>query len=253
MNRNSVVVLVAVSLAACQVEDKSSHRITAANILEQQRRYEAELHAEMMGPPIAPYAYRRLTAAVAFNRERQQMETARYARFQLAQKIALAQATSANSLRGDGEIPSDYRQAQFASRMSSQGYHQVRLTNAQQQEAELEPVAEGPISESPVNTSRNQRRSGPSSYREDRVYPARFYQRQMQEDSAAQAEATYNETSAGSIQQQVEPSTPVAIPVPGRPGFVTMGPNTGRMIDVRGYAPGSYVMDPWTKAIIRVP
>jgi len=235
------------------------HKITAQNILDEQRRHEAELHAEMMGPPIAPNDYRRLTAAVAFKREREQMETARYARFQLAQKIALAQASSPNLMRSEGgEVPSDYRQVQFTNRRNASGYRRVQYTNSlRQQEPELEPVAEGPTGESVLPISRLQRASGGVRVsREDRVYPARFYQRQMQEDSAVQAETSYNEANANADatqQQQVDPNTPYAIPVPGRPGFVTMAPKFGGVVDVRGYAPGSYVMDPWTKTIIRVP
>jgi len=201
-----------------------------ANI-EEQRRTEAELLAERNGPPIAQGDYHRLEAALAFKREREQLEQARYARFQWEQKLALAQASSPRMLMSGGEIPSDYRQVEYG---SSGTRRQIAFNR--------KPGLTG------AAYSRVQGASG-----QEWNHPARFYVRQLQEDSATQADAAANANEVGQQAQQADGDAPYAIPVPGRPGYVTMPPKMGGYIDVRGYAPGALVMDPWTKTVIRVP
>jgi hypothetical protein len=46
---------------------------------------------------------------------------------------------------------------------------------------------------------------------------------------------------------------PYAIPVPGKPGFVRSPYSPDKMTDVRGYAPGTEVKDPYTNKIFLVP
>ncbi len=211
------------SLASCANRDRPpSQVITAQNFVEDQRRLAAELRSEACGPAIAPADYKRLMAAMAFKRERAQRELAQFAKFQTDQKLNLAEASAPKMMVTSGEIPSNYRQVEFS---NARTHHRVLSSGVAYSQ-----VGQGS--------------------RQD--YPAGFYRRQMQEDSAAQAETAFNE-NARSQQQQGDPETPYAIPVPGRPGYVTMPPKMGGYIDVRGYAPGAVVMDPWTKTIIRVP
>ncbi len=56
----------------------------------------------------------------------------------------------------------------------------------------------------------------------------------------------------------VAPSTvkgdyPYGVPVPGKPGFVHSPFSPDKMTDVRGYAPGTEVKDPYTGKIFLVP
>jgi len=158
------------------------------------------------------------------------MELARYARFQWEQKLALAQASSPKMLISSGDVPSDYRRVDYA---NSRNHREIAFTRMH-----------GFTGAAYSRVSSDQEGS----------YPARFYQRQLQEDSATQAEADYNANQVSQQSgQQMDQDAPYAIPVPGRPGYVTMPPKMGGYIDVRGYAPGALVMDPWTKTVMRVP
>ena len=46
---------------------------------------------------------------------------------------------------------------------------------------------------------------------------------------------------------------PYGVPVPGKPGFVRSPYSPHKMTDVRGYAPGTEVKDPYTQKIFLVP
>lgn len=46
---------------------------------------------------------------------------------------------------------------------------------------------------------------------------------------------------------------PYGVPVPGKPGFVRSPYSPDKMTDVRGYAPGTEVKDPYTGKIFLVP
>jgi len=232
MKSTTPAVLLVLFVAACESNESSlqTQKKMAAMTLEQGRRDEAELMVERNGPRIASGDYRRLEAAVAFKREKEQLELAEYARFQMQQKIALAQASSPRMVitKGD-EVPSDYRQVEYTNGMDHRDLSYSRKQGF-------------------VGAAYSAMRKA-----RDQNYPARFYVRQLQEDSAAQAQMQeqQNQLTPG---QEINPDdVPYAIPVPGRPGYVTMPPKIGGYIDVRGYAPGSMVMDPWTKTIIRVP
>jgi hypothetical protein len=204
---------------ACTTNVERQHTVeyTPQRILEDQRRQEAEIAAEARGPTIPAADYKRLIAVMQVKRERTQREAAQFAKFQFEQKLALASASSPKLLiAGEGGIPANYRQVDYSGNRTRR---QITYTGGA-----------------------------------SRGYPDKFYQRQIQEESAVQAESEYNEAARASASDQPsEGDSPYAIPVPGRPGFVTMPPKMGGYIDVRGYAPGSYVMDPWTKSIIRVP
>lgn len=207
-------------LSACETADLATQKKMARMFQEDQRRTEASIIAERNGPPIARADYRRLTATLALKREREQTELARYARFQMDQKLALAQASAGKMLIASPNGISAPQQVSYR-------YRKVRAEQATVQESDRAALSEGD-------------------------YPDRFYTRQVQENSVAQAEAEAAATAASSSAQG-EGDAPYAVPVPGKPGFVTIPPKMGGYIDVRGYAPGSLVMDPWTKSIVRVP
>ncbi len=236
MKIKAAAVLLILSLASCASVDNSTQKNMARSILEDQRRHEAELRDEVNGPPMAPADYKRMMVALAFKRERAQVEEARYAKFQMDQKIALAQASSPKMLitNGNGDIPSDYRQVQYGDMRGHRELSSIHRHAGSGFAGGAYSVVQGS--------------SGGG-------YPARFYRRQIQEDSATQAEAAYNANNPNPdlTGQQIDPEAPYAIPVPGRPGYVTMPPKMGGYIDVRGYAPGAMVMDPWTKTVIKVP
>ena len=46
---------------------------------------------------------------------------------------------------------------------------------------------------------------------------------------------------------------PVGKPVPGKPGYVYSPYESGKYVDVGGYAPGSKVKDPYAQKIFIVP
>jgi hypothetical protein len=70
-------------------------------------------------------------------------------------------------------------------------------------------------------------------------------------------ETTTQETSAATA--PTAPATtakgdyPYGVPVPGKPGFVRSPYSPDKMTDVRGYAPGTEVKDPYTQKIFLVP
>jgi hypothetical protein len=66
-----------------------------------------------------------------------------------------------------------------------------------------------------------------------------------QESSAATAPSAPTTTAKGDY--------PYGVPVPGKPGFVRSPYSPDKMTDVRGYAPGTEVKDPYTQKIFLVP
>jgi hypothetical protein len=66
-----------------------------------------------------------------------------------------------------------------------------------------------------------------------------------QDSSAATAPTAPSTTAKGDY--------PYGVPVPGKPGFVRSPYSPDKMTDVRGYAPGTEVKDPYTQKIFLVP
>ena len=58
---------------------------------------------------------------------------------------------------------------------------------------------------------------------------------------------------AQSTQPAAKGDYPYGVPVPGKPGFVRSPYSPDKMTDVRGYAPGTEVKDPYTQKIFLVP
>ncbi len=66
------------------------------------------------------------------------------------------------------------------------------------------------------------------------------------------------ETTTVSAAEKTQPAAakgdyPYGVPVPGKPGFVRSPYSPDKMTDVRGYAPGTEVKDPYTNKIFLVP
>ncbi|MGI8819689.1 MAG: hypothetical protein ACR2ID_02275 [Chthoniobacterales bacterium] len=96
------------------------------------------------------------------------------------------------------------------------------------------------------------------------VKTARQYPPQPQpfQDSAAPREiVTTPPPEVTSSEPQSAPAAPptakgdypYGVPVPGKPGFVRSPYSPDKMTDVRGYAPGTEVKDPYTQKIFLVP
>ncbi len=78
-----------------------------------------------------------------------------------------------------------------------------------------------------------------------------------QPSAPAPATETASENSAPAPSSNAAPKAkgdyPYAVPVPGKPGFVRSPYSPDKMTDVRGYAPGTEVKDPYTQKIFLVP
>ena len=97
-------------------------------------------------------------------------------------------------------------------------------------------------------------------------YPAPTTNYPPQPQPFAQDGAPTNVPPAQTETQETSPATapppstttpkgdyPYGVPVPGKPGFVRSPYSPDKMTDVRGYAPGTEVKDPYTQKIFLVP
>ncbi|MFN2508426.1 MAG: hypothetical protein ABR589_06600 [Chthoniobacterales bacterium] len=69
----------------------------------------------------------------------------------------------------------------------------------------------------------------------------------------APPEQTAATAPTASSTQTAKGDYPYGVPVPGKPGFVRSPYSPDKMTDVRGYAPGTEVKDPYTQKIFLVP
>lgn len=72
-------------------------------------------------------------------------------------------------------------------------------------------------------------------------------------DTAPPDNAPAPAPTAVATTQAAKGDYPYAVPVPGKPGFVRSPFSPDKMTDVRGYAPGTEVKDPYTQKIFLVP
>ena len=75
-------------------------------------------------------------------------------------------------------------------------------------------------------------------------------------DQPPPQDAATTSTTASAAQSTQAPAKgdyPYGVPVPGKPGFVRSPYSPDKMTDVRGYAPGTEVKDPYTQKIFLVP
>lgn len=67
------------------------------------------------------------------------------------------------------------------------------------------------------------------------------------------AAASTPSTTGGTTTQAARGDYPYGVPVPEKPGFVRSPYSPDKLTDVRGYAPGTEVKDPYTGKIFLVP
>jgi len=72
-------------------------------------------------------------------------------------------------------------------------------------------------------------------------------------DPAAVDTAAASTPTTPSTTEAPKGDYPYGVPVPGKPGFVRSPYSPDKMTDVRGYAPGTEVKDPYTQKIFLVP
>jgi len=186
---------------------------------------QAEMHAEANADYISAADEQRIATMLAARSAQEQHELAEYARFQFNQRLALAEA-SAPRIYMSPESNSDEDTA-----------------------AAIESERRGPMLAVNGNATLHGRTQGAYNTGDD---TDRLYVRGVLENSADQS-------VADSANREAEPADntdglPFGQPVPGNPGFVTSptAPTSG-YIDVRGFEPGSEVVDPYTRRPMRVP
>lgn len=72
-------------------------------------------------------------------------------------------------------------------------------------------------------------------------------------DQPPATETTTTTTAPAEKTAAAKGDYPYGVPVPGKPGFVRSPYSPDKMTDVRGYAPGTEVKDPYTNKIFLVP
>ena len=200
--------------------------ISAADCVRAEKLRVAEIRAEANLPGPSDADEQRIATTMTSRNEQEQHELAEYAKFQFEQKLELAEASG------------------------------PRIYTSSQEEADG-------VSLGQINPERHRNtfaldghasRYGRGQSGSDRAgVPDRFYVRNIQENSAdqlvsdsADRERQGNANGAG--------GAPFGAPVPGKPGYVTSPtPATSGYIDVRGYQPGSTVIDPYTGRVMRIP
>ena len=199
-----------------------------------ERRKASELRAEIMAPMMTRAERGKVAAVLSVRKERADREFAAYQQFKADQQIALAEASAQKSYTVINNYMGLPGKGQATAMASPQGGGIRKVAYSQ-------PVT----SEHPDRTFLS---GGPTQQR-PKNYPPSFYRRAAQEGSADKQAAALAE------QAQVEAMSPrFGQPVPGMPGYVTgPAPSLKGFIDVRGYAPGAEVQDPYTGERMRVP
>jgi hypothetical protein len=93
---------------------------------------------------------------------------------------------------------------------------------------------------------------GPQPFPQDGTQP----QTAPETQTAPPETTTTSTTSSAPVekpQTAAKGDYPYGVPVPGKPGFVRSPYSPDKMTDVRGYAPGTEVKDPYTNKIFLVP
>ena len=87
--------------------------------------------------------------------------------------------------------------------------------------------------------------------------PQPFNEGAQSAPTAPPTEVTTTETQSAPPAASAPPTAkgdyPYGVPVEGKPGFVRSPYSPDKMTDVRGYAPGTEVKDPYTQKIFLVP
>jgi hypothetical protein len=124
------------------------------------------------------------------------------------------------------------------------------LTACEIDEPPRRQVGRRPVAKYP-NSQQAQYPTEPQPFPQDQAppsttAPAPVEQAPPQETAASTAPAATSTAAA-------KGDYPYGVPVPGKPGFVRSPYSPDKMTDVRGYAPGTEVKDPYTQKIFLVP
>jgi len=168
----------------------------------------------------------RLASALAAKSAQEQQELAAYARLQFEQRLELAAASAPRIYVSGDENPDASTLGQW---------------NMERREGSIA------LTGHPSRKYREQVSTGGAI-----DAPDRDYVRSVLEDSADKSVADSAERQQDS---NAGNGAPFGNPVPGKPGYVTSPdpPVSRGYIDVRGYNPGSTVIDPYTGQSMRVP
>jgi hypothetical protein len=109
------------------------------------------------------------------------------------------------------------------------------------------PVAKYP------NPAQTQYRAEPQPFPQDQAPPPATTSGPVEQPVAQETAPPTSAPAAPSTQAAAKGDYPYGVPVPGKPGFVRSPYSPDKMTDVRGYAPGTEVKDPYTQKIFLVP
>lgn len=197
--------------------------ITPAEILRDAREKEASLRAEANAPGLSPAAERRIQQAMAAIKAKEEEEVADQARFEFEQRLKLAEAGAPRIYINMGGSGMNIG----GSEMEHNGVTFGGSWSTSRRYSKYEALAE--------------------------KYANKHYLTGALRDSVEEESADASKR-IDQVNESNDGGAPYGSPVEGKPGLVTspLSPNSG-YIDVRGYTPGSQVVDPYSGQVMRVP
>lgn len=219
-----------IQAAACLLSAITAHAstncivITPAQILRDRLQHIASIRAEANAPGMPRADQLRVTAVVAQRAAKEKHDLAEYERFQFEQRLELAKASAPQIIiYNNGAAPREGAQLDSAGGTGeSFGGPVVKQHHGGRFRDMAEAIANAFFARSAIDRSTQE----------------------MSADASARVDQANAQDGA----------VPYAAPVHGKPGLVTSpsSPSSG-YIDVRGYAPGSQVVDPYSGQLMRVP
>ena len=197
--------------------------MSAADCIRAQNQHEAEIWAEAHAPGPSREDQQRIADVMSAHAAQERHELAEYAKFQFDQRLELAEASAPRiTIGADGTMLGS---------ANSERHGQAIALGGRRHDNGQEAASDS------VNAS-------------DQLYVRKVLENSANKLSADAAQRD-QEAAANTNSEQ---GAPYGNPVAGRPGFVT-SPSTAPTgyIDVRGYSPGTPVIDPYTGQAIRVP
>jgi hypothetical protein len=217
-------------LAGC--EGSGGKVLTAADCIKADQQHDAEIRAEANAPGPSPEAERQILAAMARRKAQEEHQLAEYAKFQFEQRLELAEASAPRIIPGAqgnaagpalGQVNPGRRDETIA------------LSGHASRHGGAKPVSDA------VSAS-------------DRLYVREVLENSANQLSADSADREREGNANANASASGDQGAPFGNPVPGKPGYVTSpAPPLGGYIDVRGYSPGTQVVDPYTGQPMRVP
>jgi hypothetical protein len=256
---STIAIIVTVTVATgCSTSSETKHIakvMTVYQVLAENARKEAKLRAELRAeandPGIPRADARRMMVVLNQQRRKDDQGLAAYEKFKTDQQIALAQASAPRiTINTGGEGVPDLNT------LTAKYMHGSRYGKSSSRNVLVDYTPSDSFNKYRVTDQSFLNQN--TAHAVAKAAPASFYRRQLLERSADQlvqrsAEAIRNAAAADQT-TSTDTGEPFADPVPGKPGYATSPPTrTIGQIDIRGYAPGSRVLDPYTGQVIRVP